>query len=85
MNLINSIMDKYENLSVRKKAATDLALMLTIAIVAGIVVNLIGMYGYWKELAILFVIVTIVTIAKTYYDIRVSQHNAIKNLNNRNI
>lgn len=84
MNLINNVMDKYENLSVRAKAATDLALMLTIATIAGLLINLVGMYGYWKELAILFVIVTIVVVAKTYYDIRVSQHNAIKNLNDRN-
>lgn len=80
MSLINTIMDKYENLSVRKKALADILGMFSVAVVAGIAVNVVGMYGYWTELAIAFVMVTIVALLKTMYDIRVAQHKAIENL-----
>jgi hypothetical protein len=75
-------MDKYENLSVRKKAMADIAGMLTVATVAGIGVNVIGMYGYWMEVSLALVVIVMVGLVKTMYDIRVSAHKAIENIKN---
>jgi hypothetical protein len=75
-------MDKYENLSARKKAMADIAGMLTVATIAGIVVNVIGRYGYWMEVSLALVVIVMLGLVKTMYDIRVSAHRATEDFKN---
>ena len=80
MSLINKVMDKYENLSVRKKAFIDIVGMFAVAITAGIVVNLIASYNLWMETALALSIIVLVGVTKTAYDFRVWQHTISKEL-----
>lgn len=74
MSLINKIVDKYENLSVRKKAVVDVVSMFSVAILAALAVNFIAMYGYWMEMAFILIAVGMVGLVKTMYSMRLAQH-----------
>jgi membrane protein YdbS with pleckstrin-like domain len=80
MSLINKVMDKYENLSVRKKAFIDIVGMFTVAITAGIVINLIASYNLWMETALALSVIVLIYVTKTVYDFRVWQHTISKEL-----
>ena len=74
MSLINKVVGKYENLSVRKKAVFDVVSMFSVAILAALVMNFIAMYGYWMEMAFILIAVGIVGLVKTMYSMRLAQH-----------
>jgi membrane protein YdbS with pleckstrin-like domain len=80
MSLINKIMDKYENLSVRKKAFIDIVGMFAVAITAVIVITLITSFNLWMETVLALSVVVLIGVTKTVYDFRVWQHTISKEL-----
>jgi len=80
MSLINKIMDKYENLSVRKKAFIDIVGMFAVAVTAGIVINIIASYNLWMETLLAVSVIVLIGVTKIVYDLRVWQHTISKEL-----
>ncbi len=80
MSLINKIMDKYENLSIRKKAFVDIVGMFAVAITAGIVINVIASYNLWMETVLGLSVIVLIYVTKIVYDFRVWQHTISKEL-----